>query len=105
VAEMTEVISNLCKRYGFKFDFIGKYVKIVSKRDTWYFINRQYNTFDNIKLLHQNNYGGSGTHRQNRNFRSLKEVFAYIDGHDRKELTSRDKCSRIFDTLKVLYAK
>ena len=84
---------------------IGKYIRIYSNRDTWYFVNKEYKFYEKIKLLHANNYGGAGTHKQKGEFNNVYQIFSYIDKHDKKELVRHDKVYRIAEKLKVLYAK
>ena len=102
---MIKELNNLCLQYEFKHDEIGKYYRIFSKRDTWFIINKDYHSCEKIKLFHANNYGGAGLHRQKKEFNNLNQIFDYIDKHDRKELTKKDKVYRIAEKLKTLYAK
>jgi hypothetical protein len=101
---MLEELNKLCIKYGFRCDVIGRYIRVFSIRDTWYFINKDYKPYENIKLLHANNYGSAGTHRQKGEFRNINEVFDYINKHDKKEFTKRDKVCRIAEKLKIIYA-
>lgn len=102
---MIEELNQLCKKYNFRYDEIGKYIRVFSKRDTWYFVNRDYRPYELIKLLHANNYGGAGIHAQKGGFNNLQQIFAYVDKHDKKELLRRDKTIRIAEKLKIIYAK
>lgn len=102
---MNEVLDNLCLKYGFRYDIIGQYARIFSSRDTWYFVNREYKLYENIKLLHSNNYYGAGTHKQKGEFKIIDDIFKYISKHDKKELLRYDKVCRISEKLKMLCAK
>jgi hypothetical protein len=100
---MTEELNELCKKYGFLYDIIGWYIRVYSKRDTWYFFNKDYKIYEKIKLLHANSYGGAGTHRQRGEFNNIYEVFNYIDNHDKREIMKQDKVCRIAEKLKIIY--
>jgi hypothetical protein len=100
-----EDLNKLCNKYDFTYDTIGNYVRIFSKRDTWYFVNKDYKSFEAIKLYHANHYGGAGIHKQKSEFNNLYQIFEYISRHDKKELMKRDKVFRIAEKLKILYVK
>ena len=104
---MIQTLNELCVKYSFKYDIIGNYIRIFSMRDTWYIINKHYSPYEKIKLLHANNYGGAGTHKQKKknDFNNIYQIFTYIDKHDKKELMRHDKVCRIAEKLKMLYAK
>jgi len=75
-----EVLEKLCKEYGFSFSIMGKYIQIVSKRDTYYILDMNHEG-RRIKLFHQNIYASAGFHKHGEH-ESLKNIFASIFSHD-----------------------
>lgn len=100
---MYDELNKLYLEYDFKYDTIGRYIRVYSNRDTWYIINKEYKSHEKIKLYHANNYGGAGIHKQKKNFSNLSQVFNYISNHDNRELLKKDKVQRIAEKLKILY--
>jgi U3 small nucleolar RNA-associated protein 14 len=99
---MEEKIKQLCCQYGFRYDTINIYIKIISKRDTWFIINREYKSIEDIKLYHGNNYGGAGIHRQKGKYKNIFQIFEYINRHDNKEFKQNNNIWRISKILNQL---
>ncbi|MBZ9622894.1 hypothetical protein G9F71_008510 [Clostridium sp. FP2] len=103
IEEMNKIeIENLCFKHGFSWDKIGEYIRIQSKRDTWYIkdINHDGRL---IELEHQNKYRDARFHSQGKH-ENLKNIFKSIESHDhREELGHRNnKLTRITNTFKLL---
>ena len=75
---------------------MNNYIKIVSKRDTWYIENREH--YNRIKLMHHNRRKSEGRHYQGY-FRTIYDIFKYIDNHDRREFMSNDHLFNIKEIL------
>jgi len=88
-------IDALCKRYKFRYDELGAYIKIKSKYDTWYIENNEdlaeYDIYheNTLKLTRKGRVNDNHWHRQkNKSNKYLKlkldDVFNYIKRHDKK---------------------
>ncbi len=82
---MEEKVNRLCQRYGFSCDKIGKYIRVFSKKDAWYLINKNYDWHEKITLWHENNGKKTGIHKQ-KDFNKLVYVFLYMKKHDNKNI-------------------
>ena len=56
-----KLLEKLCERYSFSWDTIGYYVRITSKRGTYYILDEDHQDRP-IKLYHENFYAGAGMH-------------------------------------------
>lgn len=90
----------LCRKYNFKWDIIGKYVRIKSKDGEWYFLNSDHGNKP-IKLYHQNKYKKGGWHFQCKK-RDIYSIFRYIKGHDDKIANCFSKVFKIDNLLKQI---
>ncbi|AAK79141.1 hypothetical protein BJV85_002829 [Clostridium acetobutylicum] len=75
-------IENLCRIYNFKYDFIGNFIRIKSKLDTWY-IKRNQVMKEGIVLYHENTRQGVGMHHHGKH-KNLKFLFKEIESHDNR---------------------
>jgi hypothetical protein len=95
-------VRGLCLKYDFHWDVIGEFIRIQSKRDTYYIkdINHEGRL---ITLNHQNSYKDSRYHFQG-NHKNLKDVFKSISSHDQIYIPGHrnNKLTRITDTFKLL---
>lgn len=95
-------IRGLCLKYGFHWDIIGEYVRIQSKRGTWYIKDIDHEG-RLISLNHQNSYKDSRTHAQGKH-KNLKKIFIAINSHDQIYIPGHrnNKLTRITNTFKLL---
>lgn len=95
-------LRGLCLRYGFHWDKIGEYIRIRSKRDTWYVkdLNHEGRL---ISLNHQNKYGDSRFHFHGKH-KDLKNILKAIDSHDKiyQPFHRNNKLTRITNIFKLL---
>jgi len=103
IEEMNRIeLESLCLRYGFQFDKIGKYIRIESKRDTWYVLDMEHYG-RSILLEHQNRYGDSSFHSHGKH-KNMRNIFKSIDSHENIYLLGHrnNKLTRITNTFKLL---
>ncbi|MBK5239769.1 hypothetical protein [Clostridium sp.] len=95
-------LRELCELHSFSFDKIGEYIRIHSKRDTWYILDVEHNG-RRITLEHQNFYGCSRFHFQGKH-KNLHNIFEAISSHDQREQLGHrnNKLTRITNTFKLL---
>lgn len=103
-----ELLEKLCLEYGFSWDILGGYIRIVSKRkDTYYFLNVDHEGHK-IKLYHGNERNDSNMHKHGK-YDNLNCLFKMIKFHDEREIPGRrkDKLSRmtiLFNSLHSAHA-
>lgn len=92
-----DLLEGLCKVYGFSWTILGIYIKIVSKRGTYYILNLDHEGRQ-IKLYHQNIYNNSAMHKHGKH-KDLENVFRSIKSHDEIYLPGHrnNKFERIID--------
>ena len=97
-----EELRRLCLVHSFHFDVLGNYIRIHSKRDTWYIADRSYEG-RLIELEHQNKYGSANYHSQGKH-KNLENIFKSIQSHDLIYIPGHrnNKLTRITNTFKLL---
>jgi len=97
-----EELKRLCEKHGFFFDKIGTFIRIHSKRDTWYIVDRDYEG-RLIELEHQNSYHDSRFHSQGKH-KNLENVFKSIKSHDLRDMPGHrnNKLTRLTNIFKLL---
>lgn len=95
-------LRGLCLRYGFHWDVIGEYIRIQSKRDTWYIKDLNHEGRQ-IELNHQNKCGDARFHFHGKH-KNLEKVLKSIDSHDKiyQPNSRNNKLTRITNTFKLL---
>lgn len=88
---MNELLTKLCEQYNFTYDFIGEYIKIISRRDTWYILNKDHSSCSCITLYHSNNHGSANMHKQKGTYKTLYNIFDYIYCHDNKYILHKNR--------------
>jgi len=105
IEEMSRIeLESLCLQYGFQFDKIGKYIRIRSKRDTWYVLDMEHEG-RSILLEHQNSrYSGDANFHFQSKHKNMRNVFKSIKSHDNiYQIGHRNnKLTRITNTFKLL---
>jgi len=95
-------LRRLCLRHSFHYDVLGNYLRIHSKRDTWYILDRNYDG-RLIELEHQNQYDNARFHKQGKH-KNLENIFKSIKSHDSIFIPGHrnNKLTRITNTFKLL---
>jgi len=102
-----EEIERLCREYNFSWSILGRYIKIKSKRDTYYILDIDYEGRQ-IKLYHQNEQHDSGKHSHGKH-NNLRCTMKSIQSHDNIfQLGSRnnkyERLMMMFDQIHLQYA-
>lgn len=90
----------LCDCYGYRFDELGCYIRIISNRDTWYILNINY-CGHKIELKHENTKGKAYMHSHGKHS-SLKDIFKCIYSHDNREMIRNNKTMKLLNILNTI---
>lgn len=98
-----QVLNELCVLHGFEWSRLGVYLKVVSKRDTYYILDMDHQG-RKIKLWHANKYSHAGKHYHGEH-KNLECIMRSIQSHDKIYLpgSRNNKLTRMTELFKQLH--
>jgi hypothetical protein len=90
------LITALCLKYGFKFQFVNDCVFIYSIIDEWYFCYSK----ESISLLHKNKLHTTKQYHFQKKFKNIVHALQYIKKHDNFCYKPSDRLTELYRQIK-----